>query len=354
MKRLRALVSGVLVSWATAAVALPADPEGLLIEVLKALQAGHIDAARARAQALSEQFPNYPMGKVLSVELNARLAGDEVVLKKLHAWHRDTVGQTLAEAAVRWRHAQQAVAPQQWVHSLILSPGAQRWWVVVDLSASRLYLFENRSGQLEPVLDTYVSIGAGGVGKQRKGDHRTPVGVYRIRAWRDGADLPPIYGDGALVLDYPNLWDRFVGRTGSGIWLHGTPPNLYARPPASSKGCVVLSNQALDALRKHVRQPAGIPVVLVDSIAHLPALDPQALAALAQQLARVQATTDVEMVRYPGEPDLIYVAWRGHGGVHAQFWRTDPVAGATLALEQVTPLARGVRLAEKQAQQQVR
>ncbi len=343
----RRVLAGVWLLWVGLTFAAE-DPEKYLIKTLQALQAGQIDQAREKAETLRRRFPNYPMGKVLSVELNGRLAGDKVILKKLHAWHQDTVHKILAEASVRWRHAEQTGQSEQWVHNLILSPGQQRWWVVVDLSASRLYLFENRDGALTKVLDTYVSKGAAGIGKQRKGDQRTPVGLYRITAWRAGAELPPIYGDGALVLDYPNPWDRFVGRTGSGIWLHGTPPELYARPPASSKGCVVLSNAALDALRQHLLLPRNTPVLLVDSVRALTPPDPAALIALLKRTQARSRLDSLELVRYPGEKALYYVAWQGHGGLHAQFWQVNGPGGLSLALEQTIPAARDVRLAEKQ------
>ncbi|SIO08595.1 L,D-transpeptidase catalytic domain [Sulfurivirga caldicuralii] len=354
MKAVWGLIIGLTLSLCTLSAPAFEDPEAHLIGILKALQSGDIDTARARAETLRSQFPNYPMGKVLSVELNARLAGDKVVLKKLHAWHRDTVRQILAEARLRWQYAEQAITPEQWVHNLILSPGQQPWWVVVDLSASRLYLFENHSGQLRLALDTYISKGAGGIGKARKGDQRTPVGLYRITEWRNGADLPPIYGDGALVLDYPNPWDRFVGRTGSGIWLHGTPPDLYARPPASSKGCVVLSNGALEALKDHLQQPQGTPVLLVESIDKLSAADPDTPTSLIERVKTASPSQALELVRYPGEQDMYYVAWVGHGGLHAQFWRHDPHNGVVLALEQRLPLSGEVKLAEKAAPTQIR
>ena len=35
--------------------------------------------------------------------------------------------------------------------------------------------------------------------------------------------LGMIGGDGAFPLNYPNEWDRRLNKTGSGIWLHGTP-----------------------------------------------------------------------------------------------------------------------------------
>jgi murein L,D-transpeptidase YafK len=53
------------------------------------------------------------------------------------------------------------------------------------------------------------------------------------------------YGAGAYPINYPNAWDVFNGRTGYGIWLHGTRSGTYNRPPLASEGCVVLPNNDL-------------------------------------------------------------------------------------------------------------
>ena len=37
----------------------------------------------------------------------------------------------------------------------------------------------------------------------------------------------------------------FKRRTGSGIWLHGTPPDQFARAPLATDGCLVLANPDL-------------------------------------------------------------------------------------------------------------
>jgi hypothetical protein len=63
-----------------------------------------------------------------------------------------------------------------------------------------------------------------------------------------GPKLPDFYGTGALPLSYPNEWDKRNGRSGYGIWLHGTPSDNFSRPPLSSDGCVVLANPDLQNL----------------------------------------------------------------------------------------------------------
>jgi len=117
--------------------------------------------------------------------------------------------------------------------------------LVVDASRSRLYAYENRGGLPVRVADFYVTIGKAGVGKQREGDNRTPIGIYTISGFKPPSELTDFYGSGAYTLSYPNEWDVRQGRDGHGIWIHGSPSNTYSRAPLASEGCVVLANEDL-------------------------------------------------------------------------------------------------------------
>ncbi len=91
------------------------------------------------------------------------------------------------------------------------------------------------------------------------------MGVYYITGRLPGARLPDFYGIGALPINYPNEWDRVNGRSGSGIWLHGTPHDSFMRPPLSSDGCVVLSNPDLHKIYESI-EPGKTPVVIADHV----------------------------------------------------------------------------------------
>ena len=106
-----------------------------------------------------------------------------------------------------------------------------------------------------------MSIGKGGSDKRREGDEKTPVGIYRVASYLPGSRLPDLYGVGAFPLDYPNPWDVSRGRSGSGIWIHGTESKRYSRPPLSSRGCVTLSNEDFRTLFDSV-EVARTPVVV--------------------------------------------------------------------------------------------
>ena len=66
--------------------------------------------------------------------------------------------------------------------------------------------------------------------------------MYFITSRLDPATLKDFYGAGALPINYPNPLDQVRGKTGSGIWLHGTPPDQFSRAPLATDGCLALAN----------------------------------------------------------------------------------------------------------------
>ena len=104
-----------------------------------------------------------------------------------------------------------------------------------------------------------------GAQKQREGDQKTPIGVYHVTANLPRQKLTDFYGSGAFPLNYPNAWDKRMGRNGHGIWLHGVPSDTYSRPPRASDGCIVLSNADLEAVGRTV-QIGLTPVIIADEI----------------------------------------------------------------------------------------
>ena len=154
--------------------------------------------------------------------------------------------------------------------SLLLAPNElQSHVIVVDTDKSRLYLYKNTGGTLSYVADYYVTVGKNGIDKHAQGDKRTPIGVY-FAGQKLTQQLADIYGDAAYPLNYPNEWDALHNRSGSGIWLHGTPSNTYSRPPRASDGCVVLANQDLKALAP-ILQTGKTPVIITSNLQWLDA-----------------------------------------------------------------------------------
>ena len=137
--------------------------------------------------------------------------------------------------------------------------------IAVDASRSRLYLFENTSNGVKLIADYYISVGKLGVEKSTEGDQRTPLGVYYITGSLSPTSLVDFYGVGALPINYPNPLDLKRGKTGSGIWLHGTPSEQFSRAPKASDGCVVLANPDLNHILTSVRSRTT-PVVIADRL----------------------------------------------------------------------------------------
>lgn len=125
--------------------------------------------------------------------------------------------------------------------------------ILVDLSAPRLFLLGRRGDTFSVEAEYYASVGLVRGAKTQEGDMRTPVGAFRIPFELRAPHLRSYHGPLALVLDYPNADDRAAGRTGSNIWIHGVPPDVLARPPYSTEGCVALANSDLLALRSAIR-----------------------------------------------------------------------------------------------------
>ena len=139
--------------------------------------------------------------------------------------------------------------------------------ILVEKSTHRLYVYE-RQADLKPplkVYDYYVSTGRKDGNKSVQGDLRTPEGVYFVTKYIPDNKLPDKYGVGAFPVSYPNEWDRHLGKTGEGIWLHGTASDFYSRPPRDSEGCVVLTNIDLGFIQHEIK-PGVTPVIIANRL----------------------------------------------------------------------------------------
>ena len=133
---------------------------------------------------------------------------------------------------------------------------------VAATEASSFHRFDREDDyHFAPAGQDYMSIGRGGIRKEREGDRKTPLGIYFVTEQLDTTKLHDKYGITAFPLDYPNAWDRHLGRTGDGIWVHGVDPNGGHRPPLDTDGCIALPNERLRALES-VFAPNVTPVLI--------------------------------------------------------------------------------------------
>ena len=139
--------------------------------------------------------------------------------------------------------------------------------IIVEKSTHRLYRYRwDRVTQRPQLIDDYyVSTAQLNGNKQKRGDLKTPEGVYFIISHIPDSKLPDKYGVSAYPMDYPNEFDRRLGKTGYGIWLHGTASNFYSRPPLDSEGCVVLPNIDLTQVRNKI-EPGKTPIIVAERI----------------------------------------------------------------------------------------
>lgn len=145
---------------------------------------------------------------------------------------------------------------------LIALPARTQFLIWAELESGTLNLLERLTEKNYRVVKRIpISIGKAGTGKETEGDKRTPLGVYRVTTRIPQSELSDFYGIGAYPINYPNNWDRLNQRTGSGIWLHGSPDGSDPRPLLDSDGCVVVDNESLNFLESYII-PGQTPIVL--------------------------------------------------------------------------------------------
>ncbi|MGQ0502945.1 MAG: L,D-transpeptidase family protein [Panacagrimonas sp.] len=242
------------------------SPEAQLVSALELAASGRLKDSLHALDVLTRRQPNFRLAQLMYAELLAARSG---VLVPGARDDDPRLAQLLDEARLRLDQAKFSPAPGS-IPDVVLKLSREfPYLVVVDLSRSRLHLIRNAGGELQWVDHRYVSFGRGGFGKQLEGDLRTPIGVYHVNGWKSDASLPDLYGAGALPLSYPNQWDRYQGKTGNGIWLHGVPRETYVRAPRSSEGCVTMANEDVLWLKPYV-EFNGAPVVLADEVDWIP------------------------------------------------------------------------------------
>jgi len=125
--------------------------------------------------------------------------------------------------------------------------------IVVDTRAHQLHLCAG--GKLERTF--VVALGARGVGKQREGDNRTPLGRYGLGPPRASQSFHIF-----VPVQYPTPSQARLGFTGGAIGIHGPPRGWSLAALASlvaqdwTAGCIAVATDAdieavADWIRKH-------------------------------------------------------------------------------------------------------
>lgn len=243
--------------------------EARLIAVYRLVAAGQDRGALAKAESLVQDYPNFQLAQLVYGDLLAarirpiKTLGDVPdPMAKLGA---AALAELRDESQMRLKALRERPAAGSIPSQFLQLAPRNKHAIAVDASRSRLYLFENTANGLTLIADYYVSVGKSGTEKSAEGDLRTPLGVYFITSNLDPKSLANFYGAGALPINYPNVLDAKRGKTGRGIWLHGTPPNQYARAPLATDGCVVMANPDLDRIIRTV-EVRTTPVVIATKL----------------------------------------------------------------------------------------
>ena len=226
-------------------------PEQRVLKALNVWQQGDADRAEKILSRLIVIEPEFRLAHLLRADIlqsKARAINSPADgLKK-----SPEVEQLLLEVKSRWQ-AQHYDQLKNKIPAALIQPDIKsRYILSIDLQQSRLFVFANERGVPRLLHNYYISMGRGGAGKHQEGDLRTPLGVYFVQSFLPAIQLDDKYGAGAYPLNYPNAWDKFQQRTGSGIWLHGTRSGTYNRPPLASEGCVVLPNNDLEEVGAYI------------------------------------------------------------------------------------------------------
>ena len=243
--------------------------EAQLINIYKLIGQAKTREALPLAERLVRDHPNFQLAQLVYGDLltaqsrPVRVMGDvpDTTAKVAALSLADLRSESLLRLKALSERPAAGLIPSQ----LISLSEQNKHAIAIDTSRSRLYLFENSATGLKLLGDYYISVGKSGIEKTVEGDLRTPLGVYFVTSNLDPKSLKDFYGSGALPINYPNQLDLKRGKTGGGIWLHGTPPNQFSRAPLASDGCVVLANPDLERIIRTV-QIRTTPVVIAQSL----------------------------------------------------------------------------------------
>ncbi len=246
------------------------EAEARLISIYKLIGSGQARAALPLAEQLTKNFPTFQLGHLVYgdlLKLQTRpvtMLGD--LPEGMNKPNQMAALAELREESMQRVKALQEPPPAGTIPSQILGLTARNKHVIlVDASKSRLYLLENGPAGLKIIQNHYISVGKAGTGKYAQGDFKTPLGVYYLTTPINPKLLAPLYGGGALPINYPNPFDLRQGKSGNGIWLHGTMPGRYSRQVKASDGCVVLANPDLRQLMETVAVKST-PVIIANKL----------------------------------------------------------------------------------------
>ncbi len=276
--------------------------EQKLAEIIEAIRRDELESAMHKVETLIAEHPTFRLAHLIRGDLlRARAQPLRTFGDVSKTAPQEAVEALRSEALVRLNALREPPKDGLVPRYILKLHAGQHNAIVIDSRRARLFVFENVDNQPRLVTDYYVTIGKGGVEKTREGDQKTPIGVYHVTANLPRSKLTDFYGAGAFPINYPNAWDRRLGRNGYGIWLHGTPSDTYSRAPRASDGCIVLSNPDLESVSSQV-QIGHTPVIISDEVEWISA------AALARERGTLEAALEAWRLDWESRDAKRYLA----------------------------------------------
>lgn len=239
---------------------LPGAEEQLLA-VYRLIGDGQLEEALRQVEALLRQTPRYPLARLACADLQLVLTGGLQPMpagldtQRLARWRQ--------ASALRLQSWQTPPPPEHLPRQVVHLADSVRQMVAIECATSRLFVLEQRAGQLRVATTCPVLVGP-------RADEReplrpgTPLGLYRIESRLSPRQIGEEHGAGALVLDPPNEHDRRLGRPAQPFWLHGPsprPPGVM--PPPSCH--LVLADEDLQRLMFEL-VPRRTPVLVAERL----------------------------------------------------------------------------------------
>ncbi len=132
-----------------------------------------------------------------------------------------------------------------------------------DKSLSTLSLYMKDEDQHYKLKKSYSAFTGKIKGdKITEGDLKTPVGIYNLTKKLSKVDS--FYGPMAFVTSYPNTYDTYRGKNGSGIWIHGLPTEQER--DSFTKGCIAINNSSIECLDRNIDINKTILIINEDKV----------------------------------------------------------------------------------------
>ncbi|MEW6267046.1 MAG: L,D-transpeptidase family protein [Thermodesulfobacteriota bacterium] len=190
--------------------------------------------------------------------------------------------------------------PLTQVPDAIIDPGdgPDNYILVVDKVKQRLYLYHYHDKNYYLVRTLECSTGENLGDKTSAGDKKTPEGFYVFNKKSLEMELAPLYGIMAFPMDYPNFWDKRLGKEGHGIWMHGINKRLA---PTDSNGCVELRNIDIMNL-EHLIKLYETPIIVYHDVKY------KSVDEISREAARIRSFVESWQKAWSGKDFQAYKA----------------------------------------------